>query len=161
MAGVVPRTQEVRGIFPSTLDQGDSENEEPCCPELPKTQCFRKSIERGLAQTICQGRKQDTCPPGKKGLGLLPLTPPNTQHTHTHSYTHTTGVAGVCSPTHTHTLTHTHDRWAGVCPPNTHTHDSHGSGAVKWGWSCSERAEGFASPAAGRQAPGGPGMRSS
>lgn len=86
MAGMVPGTQEVRGIFPSTSDQGDSENEEPRCPELSKPQCFRKSTERGLAQTICQGRKQDTCLPGTKGLGLLPLTlPPKHTHTHTHT----------------------------------------------------------------------------
>ena len=161
MAGVVPGTQEVRGIFPSTSDQGDSENEEPCCPELPKTQCFRKSIERGLAQTICQGRKQDTCPPGKKGLGLLPLTPPHTQHTHTH----TRCGRDMLPNTHTHTHTHTHSCPVGRGMPSqhthTHTHNSHGSGAVKGGRSCSEKAEGFASPAAGRQAPGGPGMRSS
>ena len=100
MAGMVPGTQEVRGVFPSTSDQGDSENEEPRCPELSKTQCFRKSTERGLAQTICQGRKQDTCLPGKKGLGLLPLTPPT--HTpppqlwqrYAPQHTRTTAMAG-------------------------------------------------------------------
>lgn len=51
-------------------DQGDSENEDPCRLGLPKTWCFRKSMERGLAQTVRQGRTQDTSQQVEKGLGL-------------------------------------------------------------------------------------------